>query len=219
VDGLTDDHKIETQRDIHQRATEELVDAGLDTINLTFHLTSIYNHSIFEAFSKVVQKLIPQMATLENLLNIFNTNSGIEKSFLIDVVSKIYVATDSITPVDIQSYELCCDMVDVVIDLSVIYGSQTEEILEGSFDAQSAAMIRLNNRTVLCLREVNRFLALVCILREESFEKRGIIDYNFLVFRDSIRQVFDLKMSNGPQPKLPALPSSLGEGHAGSEDV
>jgi hypothetical protein len=38
----------------------------------SFHLTSIYDHSIFEAFSKVVQKLIPQLPTLENLLNIFN---------------------------------------------------------------------------------------------------------------------------------------------------
>lgn len=37
----------------------------------SFYLTSIYDHSIFEAFSKVVQKLIPQLPTLENLLNIF----------------------------------------------------------------------------------------------------------------------------------------------------
>lgn len=47
--------------------------------------------------------------------------SGIEKAFLFDVKTKIYVATDS-TPVDVQSYELCCDMIDVVIDLSNIYG-------------------------------------------------------------------------------------------------
>lgn len=49
-------------------------------------------------------------------------NSGIEKAFLFDVVSKIYIATDS-SPVDMQSYELCCDMIDVVIDVSCIYGS------------------------------------------------------------------------------------------------
>jgi Ras-related GTP-binding protein C/D len=48
-------------------------------------------------------------------------NSGIEKAFLFDVVSKIYIATDS-TPVDMQTYELCCDMIDVVIDISCIYG-------------------------------------------------------------------------------------------------
>lgn len=71
VDGLSDDHKIETQRDIHQRANDDLTDAGLEKLHLSFYLTSIYDHSIFEAFSKVVQKLIPQLPTLENLLNIF----------------------------------------------------------------------------------------------------------------------------------------------------
>lgn len=40
-------------------------------MSFSFYLTSIYDHSIFEAFSKVVQKLIPQLPTLENLLNIF----------------------------------------------------------------------------------------------------------------------------------------------------
>ena len=29
VDGLSDDHKIETQKDIHQRANDDLADAGL----------------------------------------------------------------------------------------------------------------------------------------------------------------------------------------------
>lgn len=48
-------------------------------------------------------------------------NSAIEKAFLFDVVSKIYIATD-VSPVDMQSYELCCDMIDVVIDVSCIYG-------------------------------------------------------------------------------------------------
>ncbi|MBV98100.1 Ras-related GTP-binding protein C, partial [Eschrichtius robustus] len=87
VDGLSDDHKIETQRDIHQRANDDLADAGLEKLHLrASHLT------------------------------------GIEKAFLFDVVSKIYIATDS-SPVDMQSYELCCDMIDVVIDVSCIYGT------------------------------------------------------------------------------------------------
>lgn len=38
------------------------------------------------------------------------------------MVSKIYVATDS-SPVEMQSYELCSDMIDVVIDVSCIYGA------------------------------------------------------------------------------------------------
>ena len=42
---------------------------------------------------------------------------GIEKAFLFDVVSKIYIATDA-SLVDMQTYELCCDMIDVVLDIS-----------------------------------------------------------------------------------------------------
>ena len=53
---------------------------GYDQIHLSFHLTSIYDHSIFEAFSKVVQKLIPQLPTLENLLNVL-----ISVSIMIDM--------------------------------------------------------------------------------------------------------------------------------------
>lgn len=34
VDGLSDDHKIETQRDIHQRANDDLTDASLEKVHL-----------------------------------------------------------------------------------------------------------------------------------------------------------------------------------------
>ena len=88
------------------------------------------------------------------------------------LLGKIYIATDS-SPVDMQSYELCCDMIDVVIDVSCIYGLTTGDDISPAFDHHSQATIRLNNGTVLHLREVNRFLALVCILREDAMEKQG----------------------------------------------
>lgn len=113
--------QVDCQREIQQRISNELRDQQLDCIQLNYFLTSIYDHSIFEAFSKVVQKLIPQLPTLENLLNTLISACKMEKSFLFDVVSKIYIATDS-NPVDMQSYELCSDMIDVVIDVSCIYG-------------------------------------------------------------------------------------------------
>ncbi|XP_060854649.1 ras-related GTP-binding protein C isoform X1 [Rhopalosiphum padi] len=195
VDGLTEDTKMETQREIHQRANDDLVDSGDEQkIYISFHLTSIYDHSIFEAFSRVVQKMIPHYATLENFLNIIIQTSGIEKAFLYDVKTKIYVATDS-SPVDIQSYELCCDMIDVVIDLSNIYGLGENPGLmnDPAFDDQSSSLIKLNNGTILYLREVCSFLALVCILREDNFEKQRIIDYNFVILRKGIHKLFELK--------------------------
>lgn len=42
------------------------------------------------------------------------------------------------------------------------------------YDKESTAIIKLNNTTVLYLKEVTKFLALVCFVREESFERKGI---------------------------------------------
>ncbi|UYV68462.1 RRAGD [Cordylochernes scorpioides] len=178
VDGLTEENKMETQRDIQHRVREELlVDSECgEGLNLS---------------------------TSSKCVVVYVQNSVIEKAFLFDVVSKIYIATDS-SPVDMQSYELCCDMIDVVIDISCIYGLPEEGGGETSpFDCQSASVIKLNNSTVLYLREVNQFLALVCILREDNFERRGmvfsgwmcpgLIDYNFHCFRDAIREVLEVR--------------------------
>ena len=62
-----------------------------------------------------------------------------------------------------------------------------------AFDTSSSAVIRLNNATVLYMREVNKYLALVCILREDSFDFQGLIDYNFHCFRRAIQDVFELR--------------------------
>ena len=106
VDSLSDDQRIETQREIQNQLSDELATARVSQAKVNFHLTSIYDHSVFEAFSKVVQQLIPQLPTLQSLLDVLVTSCRIDKAFLFDVVSKIYVATDS-SPVDMQSYELC----------------------------------------------------------------------------------------------------------------
>ncbi|KAI7849938.1 Gtr1/RagA G protein conserved region-domain-containing protein [Circinella umbellata] len=123
VDGLSDDYKIDTQRDVQQRMGDMLADAQMEHIHLSYYLTSIYDHSIYEAFSKIIQKLIRELPTLENLLNVLCQNSGIDKAYLFDTLTKIYIATDS-SPVDMQSYELCSDMIDVIIDIECIYGAQ-----------------------------------------------------------------------------------------------
>eukprot|EP01097_Dermamoeba_algensis_P002764 TRINITY_DN2093_c0_g1_i1.p1 TRINITY_DN2093_c0_g1~~TRINITY_DN2093_c0_g1_i1.p1 ORF type:complete len:370 (+),score=67.78 TRINITY_DN2093_c0_g1_i1:76-1185(+) len=187
VDGLSDDSKIDIHRNIQQQALDDLADAKFEDIHLSFYLTSIYDHSIFEAFSKVIQRLIPQLPYLENLLDIWIQNSRIEKAFLIDVVSKIYVAyfASDNSPVDTQTYELCSDMIDVVIDASCIYGWKEDS--DGlAYDQESQSVIKLNNGLVLYLREVNRYLALVCLCKEENFDKHGLIDYNFQCFKKSL---------------------------------
>jgi Ras-related GTP-binding protein C/D len=69
VDGLSDEKKNDILKDIQKYVNEELTDLGLK-VSVKYYLTSIYDHSIYEAFSRVIQSLIPQLNTLENLLDI-----------------------------------------------------------------------------------------------------------------------------------------------------
>jgi len=52
-----------------------------------------------------------------------------------------------------------------------------EDLEAAAFDNQSSSLIKLNNGTILYLREVNKFLALVCILREDNFDRQGENNY------------------------------------------
>lgn len=189
VDGnqfFEEEHKREIQLDIHAKLTEELQDK-IDA-HIGFHCTSIYDHTIFEAFSKIVQKLIPQLPMLEQALDLLITNSRMEKAYLFDVISKIYIASDP-QPVDLQSYELCADMIDVVIDVSCIYGlAEDGNTVASSIacDAKSSCVIHLDNGTLLYSRDVDRCLALVCILREENFDRQHLLDHNINVFREAL---------------------------------
>ena len=217
VDGLSEDYKGDTFRDIIQRVQDELSDHGYENAPVSFYQTSIYDHSIFEAFSKVIQKLIPQLPTLEALLNSLCSTCHIEKAYLFDIMSKIYIATDT-SPTDIGSYEICSDYIDVVIDVSEIYGwprgeqnSENENLTEtGNNDAESLITMERKGNNYLYLREINkyvkpkdcppdcewcnrqdRYLALICLMGDDSpAEKKAVIDYNVGVFQAALKQVF-----------------------------
>ncbi|TVY45175.1 GTP-binding protein [Lachnellula subtilissima] len=206
VDGLSDDYKLDIQRDIMQRIQDELSDHGVENAPITFHLTSIYNHSIFEAFSKVIQKLIPHLATLEALLNDLCRACRFEKAYLFDVLSKIYIATDS-SPVDMPSYEICSDYIDVIVDVSEIYGWERPkeyiEFLEGppwnkKLDDQVACknaesvIVLTDMKRPIMLREVNQYLALVAIMCEGSHEKMPSVTMNVEATVTGLSEVFEI---------------------------
>ena len=61
--------------------------------------------------------------------------------------------------------------------MNYFFFSLPEETDHAAFDDESAAVIRLNNSTILYMKEINKVLALVCILREENFTKPGTYIY------------------------------------------
>jgi Ras-related GTP-binding protein C/D len=162
TDGLSEEYKYDTFRDVRQRVTDELADAGYAHRGVAFYQTSIFDHSVYDAMSKVVQKLLPQLPAMEALLNRLCSACRIQKAYLFDTVSKIYVATDA-SPSFLKDYEACSDYVDVIVDLKQIYGweSQTKGGSDDGGKADSGAVgeslitYDRTGNTYIYAREVN----------------------------------------------------------------
>jgi len=124
AEKLQEDDKIENFRQIHERVSDRLLDISPDyeQVQLNFHLTSVYDHSLHEAFSKVLHKLVDSLPYLEDLLNVFCGNSQSPKAFLFDTKSRLYVATDA-SPVDSATHNLCCDYLQTLNSFGTLYKS------------------------------------------------------------------------------------------------
>lgn len=196
IDGLSEDYRIDAQRDIMQRTGDELLVLGLEGVQVSFYLTSIFDHSIYEAFSRIVQKLIPELPSLENMLDNLVQHSSIDKVFLFDVNSKIYVATDS-SPVDIQTYEVCAEFIDITIDLDDLYLEEDKDDVDHKTSKQKElkSISHLSNGSILYLKQMIRGLALVALIRNdednENLEKSlTIIDFNLNLFKKSLMKMW-----------------------------
>lgn len=197
VDGLSEDFKVDAQRDIMQQTGEELLELGLDGVQVSFYLTSIFDHSIYEAFSRIVQKLIPEISYLENMLDNLIQHSRIEKAFLFDINSKIYVSTDS-NPVDIQMYEVCAEFVDVTVDLFNLYKLTCDRSDSTSESRQSTVhelknVSELGNGVMIYLKQMIRGLALVALVRPNGSDPDNcltIADYNINIFKKGLEGIW-----------------------------
>jgi hypothetical protein len=68
----------------------------------------------------------------------------------------------------------------------------TSEPASAVFDSMSSSVIKLTGGRALYLKEINRHLALICILREEALTKQALIDYNVRQLKKSIIKLFRL---------------------------
>ncbi|RMZ76396.1 hypothetical protein DV737_g4838, partial [Chaetothyriales sp. CBS 132003] len=177
IDSLNDEFKADIFQDIVLKVGDELNDAGYINPNVSYHLTSIYDSSIFEAFSKVIQKLIPEEDTLQNILNILVDNSGMSKAYLFDILSKTYVASDT-RPTDMNVYELCSHYIDVVVDIIDL----------NTWDRKDTKVLGEQKP------EVESYLCLAALIKDpKAREKKGLIDYNAHIFQDALAKIFERK--------------------------
>ncbi|KAF8604135.1 hypothetical protein BDV93DRAFT_108562 [Ceratobasidium sp. AG-I] len=126
AEAHSEDYRLDNFREIQQRIEDELYDYPAEPLHtfypISYHMTSIYDHSMHEAFSRIIQRMMSQahVAALENLMNVLTQNCSMAKSFLFDVNLRIYVATDA-SPVDPGSYEACSEYVQTILTFARLY--------------------------------------------------------------------------------------------------
>ncbi|KAK5077369.1 GTP-binding protein gtr2 [Exophiala xenobiotica] len=192
TDSLNEEYRSDIFQGIVQRVRDDLNVAGFINLKITYHLTSIYDSSISEALSNVIQKLVPVLDVLQNLLNTLIDNSGMVKAYLFDILSKIYVASDT-RPVDSDIYEICANYIDLTVDFSNLYNYQRDspKVLGEQMEEVESSMT-FDDGTMVYLKEMDKHLCLVTVIKnKEAKDKKGMIDYNVHIFQEALKTVFN----------------------------
>ena len=132
---------------------------------------------------------------MSNLIDHLADSCGFEKAYLFDVFNKVYLAVDS-SPNESQNYEMCSDIIDVVLDMSGIYGDQNED--DSYFDDNSTCSIKINSlfnstKSILFLKFIVKNLALIAVINEDNYERNNLLDYNINVFRQAVKSILKIK--------------------------
>jgi Ras-related GTP-binding protein C/D len=209
AEKLQEDDKIENFRQIHERVMDRLADESpeYEEVPLNFYLTSVYDYTLQEAFSRVIHKLIDSLPYLENLLNVFCSNTSSPKAFLFDITSKLHVATDA-SPVDQATHNLCCDYLQMLNSFGPLYKSNTPANLPPQTDTSDPSQLSTkapfypsastslspSQPATLTYHLVTPHLALVASLPTPVFEmRRGLVEWNVVWFREGVREIWEVE--------------------------
>ncbi|KAJ2722859.1 GTP-binding protein gtr2 [Coemansia sp. Benny D115] len=184
VDGLSEELKDDIQQVIQQRVMKSMGFEGLDTTYLRFMLTTIFDESIKEAISRVVQRLVPKFRTLESILNSFCTKSMLEKVFLLDQRSKVYLSTD-LSPTETQQYAFSCQTIAAMQTLT----QQFTALIEPPEGLGQQVMFGLSGDTKIYIHQIDANLALLCIGSSQVFRQRSLVEFNAAKVARAIRQI------------------------------
>lgn len=190
IDGLSEEFRDDTVRDIKDRTTEMLFEDGLEGFQgIDYYQTSIFDQSIYEVLSKIISRLIPELPSLEQLLDNFVQHSLIEKAFLCDLKSKLYFVTDS-SPLDSRIYEVCAEFIDLSIDMDILVSPEQQTSRK-----PLKCVSRLTGGIKLYLIEMLKDICLIAFIRDDDgagndSAASAVLDYNAAIFRQGLERIF-----------------------------
>ncbi|CAD6951735.1 unnamed protein product [Tilletia caries] len=219
IDGHSDDYSSEITQGIKEGIDAE-IEYFLETpsnFKRHYHLTSIYDSSIFVAFSRVLRELLKVNTfteQLDDLCDKLNSTCSMERTYIFDIPNRIYLAADN-SPSDGSSFATMSAYLTFLLQFSGIYshlndsldpstasgqangGRDTHQMPTAGRYAYSTA--RLTKDISLAFWQLNNSLALVTMLRTDTMAKQaGLLEYNIAFFRRGVVDLYDLAQLQGP---------------------
>ena len=163
-------------------------------IEVKYYITSIYDYSLFETFSKIIQNTIPkqQSESILNLITNFSECCKFDKCYLFDIFYKICIA-DDFSPLEEQIYELCSDIIDVNFDLTNIYNENENEYF---FDNKSSCIYNYEDgidgsKNIFYLRFIDSNFVLIALVNDLNFNKPNLLEYNINIFIKKFKAILN----------------------------
>lgn len=171
---------------------KKLTDEEVDVKQVNLYFTTIIDYSIYEAFSKVIQKILPCTTYVSKLLNKLCDYCKIEKAFVFDICSKLFIAHNDKVNIEPVKYEICCEMIDIHIDISLLYNNEKKEENSDEPDKESMSCVKLNvetsedKREFFILQELEDYLCLGFTVKESNFDRPYLIEANINKFKEGL---------------------------------
>ena len=176
-----------------------------DKLKNKLFITSIYDSTLIEAFSNILQNILPQNENLCILLS----NLGIKNSYIFDMNNKFCIAKDVEIGKDNENmFEICINMINFVIEMSHIYDENDDEKIidvdDDNFDEDMEYQLEIKNfkngipdsKSIVAFYYIFTNLALIFIIKKKDFEKNKIsIEGNVNIIRQGIKKIFQKQNS------------------------
>ena len=176
----------------------------IDEFKKNFFITSIYDSSLYEAFSTILQNIIPQNQNLSILIDLVRKNCNIDNAYLFDINNKFCLAYSSLSKKG-NMFEICLNMINFAVEMSNIYDENDEsndnnnnDNDNDNFDEDMDYSLEIKNfknglpdsKSIVFFKYIYKNLALISIIGKEKYERKNLIEININKFKQGVFRIF-----------------------------
>lgn len=115
---------------------------------------------------------------------------------MFDVCSKLCIALSGAAVLTSKHYEICSELIDLHIDISMLYGQdKKEEVSEKTKDNQTYVKLDVDgtkeNAELFVLKEFDSCMCLIFIVKQGNYDRPYFVNENVEKFREGLKRLLN----------------------------